>query len=176
NPAEVAPARPRRPHHAVREGGAARLAATLVQVLKACRDDRKELTLALLALVDESGGDAAQGEWRPAASEPLLRRLAQCVEGLSHANELRKATWIAIDDSTAAALVAGAGRQDGARWFGELARAATDATGLRADVGLASVPHVPKGFEPARLVAAAERCLAAAQAAAAAGVKSIEVL
>ncbi|MGL4513870.1 MAG: HDOD domain-containing protein, partial [Lacipirellulaceae bacterium] len=46
NPAEVAPARPRRPHHAVREGGAARLAATLVQVLKACRDDRKELTLA----------------------------------------------------------------------------------------------------------------------------------
>jgi HD-like signal output (HDOD) protein len=164
-------ATPRKPHHAQREAGGAALAQQLSRAIATCRDARQVLTLALVRLTTESEDDA----WRNSDDPAPVVVLRDCVRSLPHANELHDANWIAIDDATAAVLMAGTERAKVARWFSDLARDACDATGMRMDVGVASLPSAPRGFEPSRLVEAAERCLAAACASASAAVKSIEV-
>jgi HD-like signal output (HDOD) protein len=168
------PAPPRKPHHAQREAGGAALARELSQAIAACREKRQALTLALVTLTDDDG-DTGDDAWRGANATSPVAQLRDCVRALPHANELHDAKWIAIDDATAAVLLVGAERTKVARWFADLARDAREATGMRMDVGVASLPSAPRGFEPSRLVEAAERCLAAACASASAAVKSIEV-
>src|SRR5690606_38631585 len=104
-------------------------------------------------------------------------KMHKLLTSLCNEHHLPPASLIPLDESAWAPLPPGFERRDAGSFAQELVLDPSPwqawATGLK--VGIATLTVVAKGFEPCRMLTAAEGCLSAARASGGSLVKSIEV-
>lgn len=152
----------RRPHSAARATPS--LHEAIAGVAEACRQRRQAMTLSLLRLNEES-----------AYTDADVMALRQWIASTELADEFDAAVWLPITRDRCGVLLPGMDRIDANRLWNEAADRLAVATPLRLDAGLAGVASIARGFDPQKMIEAAERCLDAATAVAGPSVKSIEV-
>lgn len=155
-------ARPGRPHS--QRSGTPHLADEAQRVAGDCREQRTGLALSIVRLEGES-----------TLADADTTALRRWITSTPVAEEFENAVWVTLTRDRCAVLLPGVDRIDANRLWVQVADRLFEATPLRLDVGVAGVSQVPRGFNPAKLIEATERCLQAAIAVAGPSVKSIEV-
>lgn len=165
------------PKHAVASSEAMGVAATsraildeaLAKLVTHCRNDREELSLALL----ETAGVA----FTAASERHLLQGMAAAREELHHGRVIH----LTLADVVVALMMPGVDRREAIRYCERLSVSLEELLDVRGDsnlavhAGVATVAVVPNRFQAAKLVQGAERALSAARSSTGAAVKSIEV-
>lgn len=134
------------------------------QAIARCRAERRSLTL---SLVEVAAKDRVSDADVMALRGWLIR--ADC-----HA-ELANALWVPITRDRCAVLISASERVDVKRMWTEIANQVDQSTSLRLNAGVAGVAQLSRGFDAARLLEPAERCLEAARETKGISIKSIEV-
>ena len=141
-----------------------RVVDQLATVVATCRQYRRPLSLLLVdPTVDRVGSGSA--------------KMQKLLVSLCHEHQLPPASIIPLDESAWALLLPGFERRDAVSLAQELVLdpAPWQAWATELKVGIATLTVVAKGFEPSRMLTAAEGCLSAARASGGSLVKSIEV-
>jgi len=138
-----------------------KLDATVGRLASRCRQQRQDLSIALVAL-GELAGDA-----RLAAAYEAAYQAAGEAIGSATVHRLR------LSNRLVALLMPGVERRDAVAYCQRLIDVVADSDTVRA--GVASIVAVPSRFDPQKLITGAIGCLLAAHSTAGRGVKSIEV-
>lgn len=159
----------------VEVNGAARrrLLQAVSKLAEHCRHDRKDLSLAMVAVAGLSLDPNDQAD-----QERLDNAFAAALETLHYGQAAR----LTLTNKHMAVLMPGVDRREAItlcqRFTEQLQGPAedfSDAPAVSAHAGIASIAAVPNRFESERLVEGANRCLLAAQNTSSGAVKSIEV-
>ncbi len=136
----------------------------LATVVAACRQFRRPLSL---LVVDPT----------PVGVPSQSSKMHKLLTSLCQEHHLPPASMIPLDESAWALLLPGYERREAVSLAQQLVLdpAPWQAWATELKVGIATVTVIAKGFEPARMLTAAEGCLSAAQASGGSLVKSIEV-
>lgn len=146
-----------------------RLTEAVTRAAAECRNERTSLSLVCL----EVSGDGEE-QLSTDAAEALQRAL----EVLVAEQHLAPSQLFRISLTSAAVMLAGTERRDAvevAQWLGGLVASESGSLPLALKAGVASISAIPKSYDAEGLLAAAERCLAAALSSGGGAVKSIEV-
>ncbi len=150
------------------------LLADLTAAAAGCRQRREPLSLLLFDAADD---DAFAGEIDRASG------LQSTVKRIMVAQDLAAGPTVWMSPTSFAIVLPSVDRREAVEAAQQLAAALVDGSGelatmdrpVQLKAGAASIAAIPKGFEPNRLLTAAHRCLAAAQASGGTATKSIEV-